>query len=225
MNYRSPELLEELAGAYVVGVLRHKARRRFERLCRDEVSARMARRRWEDRLLPFALALAEVEPSRSYWALIEKRIAPASRVSHPRWWQMAAAAAVVGVLLLVGRLTVWKPPQWQAMAVLAPANAQPLWRLERSADFRQISVLTVGSIVLPGDKSYELWILPGGGGNPVSLGVLPRTGGLHRQLSDTQRTLLAGAAQVAVSIEPLRGSPTGLPTGPVVIVAPISKSS
>ena len=39
------------------------------------------------------------------------------------------------------------------------------------------------------------------------------------------RALLAGAAQLAVSIEPPGGSPTGLPTGPVVIVAPISKSS
>jgi anti-sigma-K factor RskA len=225
MNYRNPELLEQLAGAYVVGVLRHRARRRFERLCRDDGLAAAARRRWEDRLLPLALALPPVVPGRGCWAGIESRIAPAATASLARWWQLAAAAAVVGVLLLVGRLTVWAPQQWQAMAVLAPANAQPLWRVERNADFGQISVVTVGSIALPGDKSYELWILPGGGRNPVSLGLLPRSGQLHRQLSSTQRALLAGAAQIAVSIEPPGGSPTGLPTGPVVIVAPISKSS
>jgi anti-sigma-K factor RskA len=183
----------------------------------------LARRRWEDRLLPLALALPEVEPSRSCWTSIEKKIAPATRSSRPRWWQVAAAA-VVGVLLLVGRLTIWKPPQWQAMAVLAPASTQPLWRLERTADFGQIAIHTVGSVALASDKSYELWILPGGGRNPLSLGVLPRAGQLQRHLSDRQRALLAGAAQVAVSIEPLGGSPTGLPTGPVVIVAPISKS-
>ena len=225
MNYRNPQMLEELAAAYVVGVLRHRARRRFERLCRDEVLARAVRRRWEDQLLPLALALPAVEPSRSCWATIEKRIAPATRSSRPHWWQVAAAAAIVGVLLLVGRLTIWKPPQWQPMAVLAPAKAQPLWRVERSADYTRITIQTVGSIALANDKSYELWILPGGGGNPVSLGVLPRTGQLHRQLSDRQRALLAGAAQLAVSIEPPGGSPTGLPTGPVVIVAPILKSS
>jgi anti-sigma-K factor RskA len=128
-------------------------------------------------------------------------------------------------LLLVGRLTIWAPPQWQPMAVLAKADAQPMWRLERSADFAQISVVTVGSIALANDKDYELWILPGGGRNPVSLGLLPRSGQLHRQLSDAQRTLLAGAAQVAVSVEPPGGSPTGLPTGPVVIVAQIAKAS
>jgi anti-sigma-K factor RskA len=225
MNYRNPELLEQLAGAYVVGVLRHRARRRFERLCRDEAAARLARQRWEDRLLPLALALPGVEPSRGCWSLIASRIAATASPSRPQWWRIAAAAAVVGVLLLAGRLTIWKPPQWQAMAVLAPASAPPLWRVERTADFTRISIKTVGSVALAADKSYELWILPGGGRNPVSLGILPRDGQLRRQLSDTQRALLAGAAQLAVSIEPPGGSPTGLPTGPVVIVAPISKSS
>jgi anti-sigma-K factor RskA len=225
MNYRNAALLEQLAGAYVVGVLRHRARRRFERLCRNEILAQAARQRWEDRLLPLALALPPVAPSRSCWAAIERSLAPEAMSSRPRWWQVAAAAAVVGALLLVGRLTIWAPPQWQPMAVLAKANAQPLWRLERSTDFAQISVVTVGSIALANDKDYELWILPAGGRNPVSLGLLPRSGQLHRQLSDAQRTLLAGAAQVAVSVEPSGGSPTGLPTGPVVIVAPISKAS
>ena len=225
MNYSAPHLLEQLAGAYVLGVLRHRARRRFERLCRNDAAARLARSRWEDRLLPLALALPEIQPSSRCWVAIERRIDPVARSTRSRWWQMAAAAAVVGALLLVGRFTVWKPPQWQALVVLAPAHTLPMWRVERTADFSQISILAAGSVALPGDRSYELWILPGGGGNPVSLGVMPRTGQLHRKLSATQRALLAGAAQVAVSVEPPGGSPTGLPTGPVVIVAPLPKSS
>ena len=225
MNYRNAEMLEQLASAYVIGTLRHRARRRFERLCIDDAAARAARRRWEDRLLPLALALRGVEPNRSCWAAIERQLGMAGRSSAPRWWQMAAAAALVGVLLLVGRLTIWSPPQWQAMAVLAPASAQPLWRVERTADSAQLSIVTVGKVALANDKSYELWILPGGGRNPVSLGLLPRSGQLRLQLSVAQRDLLAGAAQVAVSIEPPGGSPTGLPTGPVVIVAPITKAS
>lgn len=100
-----------------------------------------------------------------------------------------------------------------------------MWRVERTADFAQISVQTVGKVALADGKSYELWILPRASGKPVSLGLLPRNGRLQRRLTDAQRTLLAGAAQVAVSVEPLGGSPTGQPTGPVVIVAPISKES
>ena len=41
-------------------------------------------------------------------------------------------------------------------------------------------------------------------------------------LSAAQRAALAGAKQLAVSLEPAGGSPTGLPTGPVIHVAPLS---
>jgi anti-sigma-K factor RskA len=58
----------------------------------------------------------------------------------------------------------------------------------------------------------------------VSLGLLPDAGQLERTLSDTQRSALASAAQVAVSLEPPGGSPTGAPTGPVLFVAALKKS-
>jgi anti-sigma-K factor RskA len=37
--------------------------------------------------------------------------------------------------------------------------------------------------------------------------------------------LLAAARQIAVSVEPLGGSPTGVPTGPVVIVASVMRAT
>ncbi len=126
---------------------------------------------------------------------------------------------------LVGKLTYWSEPTWEPIAVLAPANAAPLWRLERSADGAQITIRALGPITLSATKSYELWILPSGGGNPVSLGLMPRHGKLERRLTPVQRTLLAAARQIAVSVEPLGGSPTGLPTGPVVIVASVMRAT
>jgi len=109
--------------------------------------------------------------------------------------------------------------------VLAPANAAPLWRLERSADGAQINIRALGPIALSAAQSYELWILPSGGGNPVSLGLMPRQGTLERRLTPAQRALLAAARQVAVSLEPAGGSPTGQPTGPVVIIASVVRTS
>jgi anti-sigma-K factor RskA len=41
----------------------------------------------------------------------------------------------------------------------------------------------------------------------------------------TQRALLRAARQVAVSVEPAGGSPTGLPTGPVIIVASLERAT
>jgi len=235
MNYDRAELLDRLAAEYVVGLMRYRARARYERLCEELPAALSARRGWEERLLPLSLALAPVAPGAHRWPQIERAIAamnagsaarpPAARAAGGRWWSVALAAGLVAVALLVGRLTFWSEPVWQPMAVLAPANATPLWRLERSADAAQINIRTLGPINLKPTQSYELWVLPSGGGNPVSLGLLPRQGSLERRLTPAQRALLLAARQVAVSVEPAGGSPTGLPTGPVVIVAPIASAT
>jgi anti-sigma-K factor RskA len=47
---------------------------------------------------------------------------------------------------------------------------------------------------------------------------LPAAGSAERKLSQSQRAALLAAEKVAVSVEPLGGSPTGSPTGPIVIV-------
>jgi anti-sigma-K factor RskA len=225
MNYDRLELLDRLGAAYALGVLRHGARARFERLCSALPRALAARHRWEDRLLPLALELPPVAPSAGRWLQIQRRIAGAAGRPGLRWWQAAVAASLIAVALLVGKLTIWSEPAWQDVAVLAQANAAPLWRLERTADFARINIRTVAKLTLSKAQSYELWILPRAGGNPVSLGLLPREGRLERKMSPAQRALLLTALQVAVSVEPAGGSPTGLPTGPVIIVASIGRST
>jgi len=227
MNY-SAQLLDNLAGQYALGTLRHRARARFERLCEERPDARAARQRWEDRLLPLALSEPPLSPSAQVWTKIQQRIgAPAREVTRFRvqWWQGALAASLLIALMVTARLTIWNAPAWQPVAVLAQTNQAPLWRLERSADSREIHIRTVGVIALPATESYELWVLPNGDGHPVSLGLLPRIGEVGRTLTPAQRTLLLSATKVAVSIEPVGGSPTGVPTGPVVIVAVITRTA
>ena len=63
----------------------------------------------------------------------------------------------------------------------------------------------------------ELWLLPAGAQRPVSLGAArpgrEPTGARSRRLP---ADALGGGALLEVSLEPPGGSPTGLPTGPVV---------
>lgn len=236
MNYDRPELLDRLAAEYVLGLLRYRARARFERLCAELTPALTARTGWEDRLLPLSLALAPVVPSANRWPQIQRAIASmtdsstmplggARRRVGRWWWPAALAASLIAVALLVGKLTFWSAPTWQPVAFLAPVNAAPLWRIERSADAAKIKVRAVGPVTLIAGKSYELWILPRGAGTPVSLGLLPNRGELERRLTPAQRMLLLVALRVAVSLEPAGGSPTGVPTGPVFIVAPIDRTT
>jgi len=233
MNYRRPDLLDRLAADHVTGLMVGRARGRFARLCGASPAAARARRAWEDRLLPLALAAPPVTPSSACWTSIARAVAGPDAVrstgarstvrcfARASW--LAAAAILVGVALLVGRQWLVSPT-WQPVAVLAPAQAAPLWRVERDAKAEHLSIRTLGRVTLAATNSYELWVLPAGKGNPVSLGVLPRAGNLERVLTPDQRRYLLAGAKVAVSVEPDGGSPTGLPTGPVVIVADIVSS-
>ena len=112
------------------------------------------------------------------------------------------------------------PPPLQTLAILGTDSAHPVWRLERRRALTALTIEVVGTVPPAAGKSYELWALPRGGA-PVSLGLLPGTGRAERTLSEPQRTALLAADKVAVSVEPLGGSPTGGPTGPIVIVTPV----
>ncbi|WP_353205347.1 anti-sigma factor [Sphingomonas sp.] len=65
------------------------------------------------------------------------------------------------------------------------------------------------------DQSAELWVIPADG-TRHSLGLLHARGGTVLTLSRDNRARIAAGAVLAVTVEPIGGSPTGLPTGPVV---------
>ena len=224
MKYENPELLDRLAAEHVLGTLRGAARRRFERLCAQSEPARRALWRWEDDWTPLSRALTPVEPSPRVWTSVTRRLfgsearVPGTR--RRRGWQLAAAAAVVAVALIVGLLVRQPTAPLQTFAVLGSDSAHPLWQLERPRTLAALTVRVVGTVQrLPG-KDYELWALPKGG-QPVSLGVLPATGTFAHALSEAQRAALRAADKVAVSVEPTGGSPTGSPTGPIIIVTTV----
>jgi anti-sigma-K factor RskA len=225
MNYERPELLDRLAAEYVLGTLRGRARSRFERLVARSALARRALYRWEDDWLVLSRALPPVEPSPRVWANVLQRlfggVVAAPRATRSRLWQLAAAAGLVAAAIIVGLLVRQAQPPLQTFAVLGTDSAHPLWELERPRTLTQLTVRVVGTVQRPPGKDYELWALPRGG-QPVSLGVLPPTGTLEHSLTDAQRAALRAADKVAVSVEPTGGSPTGSPTGPIIIVTGVS---
>ena len=222
MRYENQELLDRLAAEHVVGTLRGPARRRFERLCASSAAARGALHRWEDDWSVLSGSLRPIQPSERVWANVSRQLfgvrSAGPRVSRWRTWQLAAAASLIAVALIVGLIVHERQPSLQTLAVLGMDNAHPLWRIERRKELAALTIRVVGPVQrLPG-KAYELWALPRGGA-PVSLGLLPAGGTYERTLNSAQRAALLAADKVAVSVEPPGGSPTGSPTGPVVIVA------
>lgn len=226
MNYQNRILIEELAAQYAIGTLRGPARRRFERLCQQDVTALTAVRRWEDRLVDLASAVTPVRPPASVWRGVQQRLRhdTAGRRAVPGWWSRNQWAMAAGVAMLAVAVTLWmlfSSPATQLIATIADQQQTQLWRVEASPDRQELRVATSAAVRPDANHAYELWALPESGAAPVSLGVMPQSGKLALQLNRTQRIALASARQVAISLEPQGGSPTGAPTGPVLYVAAI----
>jgi anti-sigma-K factor RskA len=60
-----------------------------------------------------------------------------------------------------------------------------------------------------------LWVIPADG-TPRSLGMIEKAGTTEMAMSAELKAWLVDGATLAVSLEPAGGSPTGLPTGPVI---------
>lgn len=227
MNYQNRTLIEELAAQYAIGTLRGPARRRFERLCQQDITALIAVRRWEDRLVDLASAITPVRPPASVWRGIQQRLRRdtiAGRGAVPGGWNRNQWAMAAGVAMLAVAVTLWmlfSSPATQLIATIADQQQTQLWRIEASSDRQELHIATSAVLRPDASHAYELWALPESGAAPVSLGLMPQSGKLALQLNRTQRLALASAKQVAISLEPQGGSPTGAPTGPVLYVAAI----
>lgn len=231
MNLSRHPALDALAAEYVIGTLRGPARRRFERAMSSEplVATRVAY--WQNRMNLKPSAAGAVKPSAAVWKRIERNLnlrslAPPwyARVSIWRNWALAASAVLV---LIVGAqwLRLAEPVvELASIATLAGDDAAVRGTTVSallSKDGKRLALRAERAIVADAARSYELWLLPDGGGAPISLAVL---GSLDAEFAvpAAQIGRIARGAKLAVSVEPAGGSKTGAPTGPVILVGAVS---
>ncbi|VVS96296.1 Anti-sigma-K factor RskA [Sphingomonas sp. EC-HK361] len=179
---------------------------------------------WRDHFATLFAVGADVAPDGG----IEDRVARGIVDASPtRWWKGATIAlgalAAVLVLALLLRPGAAPPPP----AVIAPveqpapmvAAMTPTDKAKGAAAFGLVydsargEARMAGDVSLPAGRDAEVWTI-GADGTPRSLGIMPASHILAVRAADRAR--LAEGITLAVSIEPSGGSPTGLPTGPVV---------
>lgn len=195
---------------------------------------------WRARLLPM-MGAAETPPPPELWAKIAGAIpaaaeAPAPPAPRTDRWRIAtfvasAAAAVLALLLVArpgGEAPIAPPLPTPTPTPVATAPATPhimVAALTPDAGDGMVSVtfddkagqMTVMPMKMDaGGKSPELWMIPADG-KPRSLGVIPDRKAATMLVAPAHRAMLGAGVVLAVSLEPAGGSPTGLPTGPVVM--------
>ena len=213
--------LDLLAGEYVLGVLPAEERAAVERRLLDNagLAARVAA--WQERLAPLAEDLAPVTPRPQVWQQIRRSLTAARREPRAPWWGRLglwrgwaglATAAALGLLVL---LVTTPAPAPGLVAVLTATDGRPVWLVSAAADEAALGARQLADALQPG-RVPELWLLPAGATRPVSLGLLDPAGANRRTLEGLPADAIGPGALLEVSLEPPGGSPTGLPTGPVV---------
>ncbi len=225
MNY-TPDVIELLAGEYVIGTLHGPARKRFEKLLSLRADVRHATWAWEQQLQGLCTDIEPVRPPRSVWRNVRRRIGNQDRKARlrPRLAFAGVAVAIAVFAFWLGALfqTDVAPGEPEHIAVFADESSRPLWVISVDADSGQMVVQSLGVDPLDDDLIHELWALPAGG-NPRSLGLLRvDPGQLERTLAPALIAAVEQSDSLAISLEPAGGSPTGVPTGPVVLQASLT---
>jgi anti-sigma-K factor RskA len=230
MNTNSSER-DVLAAEYALGLLTDDDLRQARELFESDPEFRSAVARWSGRLAPMLDEIDEAAPPPGLWQSIESRL-PASRSPSnviilqrrvSRW--RAASAAMTALAASLAIILVARPgprplqppspvPTAPMVAMLGDSGAAKLvatWTPDKSM------LVVAASAAMPLDRSHshELWVIPEGG-KPRSLGTMPAGRHMMMHVPRTLSGMFRTGATLAVSLEPAGGSPTGLPTGPVL---------
>lgn len=222
MNYDNPELTEQLARRYVIGLMRGSARIRFKSLLQSSLTINEQVVYWEEQLNQLTNQIKPVEPPSRLWKRLSNRLFGDKQSGFHVWRWLGAAGSAIAVVLAIflAQQTVLTSDKLDTrVAVIQNEQQKSLWVL--SILESSIEAVPQSTIESYSDKDYELWMLPADGSNPVSLGLLPEGGG-SVELTPPDAFKLAKVGGLAVSLEPVGGSPTGLPTGPVLYTTDIA---
>lgn len=218
----------ERVGEYVLGLLEGPEADAFERELAQspELAATVAKLRRHMHALDDTVTPLPANPD--IWARIEAQLGDtvgqplAMTMARPandnRWMQWAGIAASVLVALGVGYLagtTTGAQRQPVMVAVLISEDAmQPGAIVEAFAD-DSVRLVPLDRFEVPEGRVLEVWTLPDPATGPVSLGTFnsPQT----INLSGPDLPPPMSGQLYEITLEPTGGSPTGRPTGPILV--------
>ncbi len=233
MNTSGDDDMPELRYAeYVLGVLDADARAAVARELETSAEAAVAVSLWQRRLTPLAERIAPMEPAPYIWTRILAALrpdAPDRRASGPGLWYdlrlwrwlgigagvTAIALAVMLIMPLGGR----RPPAAGGLeymaATIQQTNGITGWTATMDLHRGRMVVIPATPAALASGRAAELWLIPAGQ-RPIPVGMIARDAPTTIALAPATLARLGPTATLAVSEEPIGGSRTGAPTGPVI---------
>ena len=224
-----------LAAEYVLGVLPHGERQSFSKRLDNEPHLQDLVRFWDEHLSSMSDEISPVAPPARVLEEIRGRLFPASTQSKAPgiwgslvFWRGFSLASLVALVAL---------SLWNAGVIDFGSGAKlalpETFVAQLSGDAGVVELVTyvdTGTGELrynrisgnpASDRSFELWFIEGDN-PPLSLGVLSAEPVGKIDLDERFEGILKGGT-LAISDEPVGGSPTGSPTGAVLAVGSLSE--
>ena len=217
----------ERVGDYVLGLLEGPDAEAFERQLAQspELTAAVAKFRRHLNALDDTATPLPANPE--LWARIEAKlgevgtVAPATQLAPAAndngWMQWAGLAASVLVALGVGYFAGTTSAQREPVmvAVLLSEDAmQPGAIVEAFAD-DSVRLMSLDRFEVPEGRVLEVWTLPDPATGPVSLGTFSNPQTINLAGPDLPPPMSGQLYEI--TLEPAGGSPTGRPTGPILV--------
>jgi anti-sigma-K factor RskA len=219
----------ERADEYVLGLLNATEMSAFEAEMETDQMLRVAVARTRDRFLELDLA-GRAEPiDPDLWSRIEASLgvgdkgAAAPQITtasandnHRSRWRWAALSAITASAVLAVALgyAILDRPRPQVIAVLMDGTGAPLVVVEDFGDTHP-RIIPLGDFEAPTDKSMQVWTLPSKEMGATSLGLL---NAWQTTKLDSRALPRPHEEQLyEITLEQPGGSPTGRPTGPILV--------
>jgi anti-sigma-K factor RskA len=217
-----------IAAEYVLGVLDTAERRAVQARIAREPALRAEIEYWEGRLGGLASEIAPIDPPPQIWAKIESAIAPPpgrgrlwQNLAFWRWAALGSAALAAASLVAAVNLARISALNAPLIAKLDASSGQAGFVATLDSGGEGLTIVPASAPKLD-DRVLQLWLIAPGD-RPRSLGLIEPIRPVHIDLPADLRQRVTPESTLAVSVEPLGGSPTGLPTGPVVASGKLTK--
>ncbi len=220
---------------YVLGVLDADERAEVAHEMRDSDEATTAVMLWQRRLQPWSDEVPPVTPPAYVWTRIQGALnldtptRERTAATRPGLWENlrfwhwlglgASTLAAACLVLLLATSVQRSVPHAPAIPFMASAITQSDghvgWTATMDIQQARIIVVPVAPASFGQGKAPQLWLVPAGQ-KPISVGMIAANAPTTLKLDSTLLAQLGPTAALAVSVEPIGGSPTGQPTGPVI---------
>jgi anti-sigma-K factor RskA len=230
---------DRLAAEYVLGLLEGEDAARAERLLANDRAFATAVERWRTHFAELDATAAPAQPSATLWPRIEAGIAAEvpseamravpvivadSRAAfralwrNLAFWRFAGLAGAAAALLLavgLGLMAAQRARTPVLIAILVKEGTNQPGAVVNAFANGQAELIPLENIDVPPDRALEIWTLWDRAVGPRSIGLLHQARSVRLELQNLPRT---GPNQLfEITLEPATGSPTGRPTGPILM--------